>query len=213
MTNCKIVTYWDGVLHILRNPHGFTEETIREARLAAADRIERLSEVSQVERPAARADDARNWPEDFPHENGNYQRECVDCHQFFIGHKRRCVCKVCHERERPTTPRVERSLENEVLVSVMASLAAAISLLERGGKKAAPSDKMFDQMLADYRGSLERARQFLGSPSQVEQCLRELLDASYNLSAYLLNKKSVMVTEAFAIATENARVLLTKETK
>lgn len=92
--NCKIVTYWDGVLHILRNPYGFTEETIREARLAAADRIECLSEVSQV-----------------------------------------------------------------------------------------------------------------------EQCLRELLDASYGLSAYLLKEKSVMVTEAFAIATENARVLLTKETK
>jgi hypothetical protein len=40
---------------------------------------------------------------------------------------------------------------------VAASLAAAISLLERGGKsakKAAASDKMFDQMLADYRKSL-----------------------------------------------------------
>jgi hypothetical protein len=43
-------------------------------------------------------------------------------------------------------------------ISVGASLAAAISLLERGGKKAAPSDKMFKQMLVDYRGSLERAR-------------------------------------------------------
>ena len=43
-------------------------------------------------------------------------------------------------------------------IDVAASLAAAISLLERGGKKAAPSDKMFEQMLVDYRNSLERAR-------------------------------------------------------
>lgn len=48
-----------------------------------------------------------------------------------------------------------------VCINVMASLAAAISLLERGGKaakKAAPSDKMFDQMIVDYKRSLEHAR-------------------------------------------------------
>ncbi len=46
------------------------------------------------------------------------------------------------------------------MVAAVASLAAAISLLERTpkAKKAAPSDKMFDQMLADYRKSLEAAR-------------------------------------------------------
>lgn len=55
--------------------------------------------------------------------------------------------------------RVERS-QNQ-LIDVMASLAAAISLLERGGKKAAGSDKMFEQMLCDYRASLQRARQSL----------------------------------------------------
>ena len=52
----------------------------------------------------------------------------------------------------------------EVLIDVMASLDAAISLLERTPKKAAPSDKMFDQMLADYRASLERARASLADP-------------------------------------------------
>lgn len=49
----------------------------------------------------------------------------------------------------------------EALTDVGASLAAAISLLERGGKaakKAAPSDRMFDQMVKDYKASLERAR-------------------------------------------------------
>jgi len=53
----------------------------------------------------------------------------------------------------------------EELVGVAASLAAAISLLERGGKaakKAAPSDLMFDQMVRDYTASLERARAALG---------------------------------------------------
>lgn len=46
------------------------------------------------------------------------------------------------------------------IIGVMASLAAAISLLERTpkAKKAAPSDKMFDQMVVDYKASLERAR-------------------------------------------------------
>lgn len=47
---------------------------------------------------------------------------------------------------------------NGAIVGALASLAAAISLLERGGKKAAPSDKMFKQMLSDYRKSLEEAR-------------------------------------------------------
>jgi hypothetical protein len=55
--------------------------------------------------------------------------------------------------------RVEKlETRDRVLIDVASSLAAAISLLERGGKKAAASDKMFEQMLTDYRGSLNRAR-------------------------------------------------------
>jgi hypothetical protein len=46
----------------------------------------------------------------------------------------------------------------EAAIDVAASLVAAISLLEAGGKSAAPSDKMFAQMLVDYRASLQRAR-------------------------------------------------------
>jgi hypothetical protein len=49
----------------------------------------------------------------------------------------------------------------KTMLDVGSSLAAAISLLERGGKaakKAAPSDTMFDIMLNDYRASFERAR-------------------------------------------------------
>jgi hypothetical protein len=49
----------------------------------------------------------------------------------------------------------------EALVDTTAHLAAAISLLERSPKVAASSDKMFDQMLNDYRLSLERSRSVL----------------------------------------------------
>ena len=48
--------------------------------------------------------------------------------------------------------------EREKAIPVAASLAAAISLLERGGKVAAPSNKMFEQMLKDYRRSLDDFR-------------------------------------------------------
>jgi hypothetical protein len=37
-------------------------------------------------------------------------------------------------------------------------LIAAVSLLESGGKKGAPSNKMFEQMLVDYKNGVERAR-------------------------------------------------------
>jgi hypothetical protein len=36
-----------------------------------------------------------NWPEDFSHENGNYSNQCCVCHSWFMGHKRRPICKVC----------------------------------------------------------------------------------------------------------------------
>jgi hypothetical protein len=53
------------------------------------------------------------------------------------------------------------SERRDVLVDVLAHLVAAVSLLERGGKKAAPSDKMYRQMLKDYHASIERGRAFL----------------------------------------------------
>lgn len=53
-----------------------------------------------------------------------------------------------------------------ILMGLMASLEAAISLLERGGKKAAPSNKMFDQMLADYKKDLDAARAMLAAATE-----------------------------------------------
>lgn len=41
--------------------------------------------------------DERSWPEDFKHENGNYQNLCCMCGRVFNGYKRRVTCKVCHE--------------------------------------------------------------------------------------------------------------------
>ena len=42
--------------------------------------------------------------------------------------------------------------------STLANLVAAVSLLERSPKTAAPSAKMFDQMLADYNRAIDSAR-------------------------------------------------------
>lgn len=36
-----------------------------------------------------------DWPEDFPHENGNYMNRCVRCQQSFMGNKHRAICKRC----------------------------------------------------------------------------------------------------------------------
>ena len=46
----------------------------------------------------------------------------------------------------------------EALKDVLASLVATHSLLSRSPKTAAPSNKMFDQMLKDYKKSIERGR-------------------------------------------------------
>lgn len=46
----------------------------------------------------------------------------------------------------------------DALSSTTGALVAAIYLLEHGGKKAAPSNKMFAQMLVDYKKSAEEGR-------------------------------------------------------
>lgn len=52
----------------------------------------------------------------------------------------------------------ERDRLRDPFVAALAALAAAISLLERSPKTAAPSDQMFDIMLADYKGALRDGR-------------------------------------------------------
>lgn len=49
-------------------------------------------------------------------------------------------------------------VERDAFIGVLASLTAAISLLEAGGKQAAPSNKMFEMMIADYKKALDIGR-------------------------------------------------------
>lgn len=53
---------------------------------------------------------------------------------------------------------VRRPIVDDETLGMAASLAAAISLLERSPKTGAPSDKMFDMMVSDYKRSLEAWR-------------------------------------------------------
>lgn len=60
-----------------------------------------------------------------------------------------------------TAPPVTAPVLPDEIIGCIAALAAAISLLEKGGKKAAASNKMFEQMLDDYRNALESGRNLL----------------------------------------------------
>lgn len=103
--------------------------------------------VQEVLAPADRAAPEWQVPEQCPVCSGKSFAK-ID------GEQARWRCVEC----KTVTPPPAAPTGNTALVDVLASLAAAISLLERGGKKAAPSDKMFEQMLIDYRASLERGR-------------------------------------------------------
>lgn len=64
--------------------------------------------------------------------------------------------------------RAGRERMREALIIVTASLAAAKSLLERGGKKAVASDRMFEQMLIDYQKVIDVARAVLAEEQEGE---------------------------------------------
>ena len=68
--------------------------------------------------------------------------------------KRRCST-VLRDRDEAEA---ERDTLRAALMSTTASLVAAVSLLERGGIKAAPSNIMFMQMLKDYKNIIDGAR-------------------------------------------------------
>lgn len=55
---------------------------------------------------------ARDFPEDFKHENGNYYCKCSYCYQEFRGHKRRVVCKQCTEFGKYLKDLKENIIEN-----------------------------------------------------------------------------------------------------
>lgn len=64
----------------------------------------------------------------------------------------------------------------ETYKQMLASLVAAVSLLENGGKKAAASDKMFDQMLADYRKAIEAGRADWAALEQTKSTINDMFD-------------------------------------
>jgi hypothetical protein len=49
-------------------------------------------------------DPARDCEEDFSHENDRYFSECCECHETFIGHKWRFICRTCAETPREIEP-------------------------------------------------------------------------------------------------------------
>jgi len=51
---------------------------------------------------------ARDWPEDFADENGNYSVLWSICQQWFLGYKRRVACKVCATKEARPDPKPVR---------------------------------------------------------------------------------------------------------
>jgi hypothetical protein len=83
------------------------------------------------------------------------------------------VMSLRHDKEhlshKITCLRAENERLREALIDTTASLVASVSLLERGGKKAAPSDKMFAQMLVDYKNSIDRARAALEGVKEQER--------------------------------------------
>lgn len=62
------------------------------------------------------------------------------------------------------TDRTDNAVLRSVLFDVTIALTAAISLLKNGGKPAAGSDKMFDQMLLDYQAAAFRAALYFKEP-------------------------------------------------
>ena len=74
---------------LLRAAQGFPPP----APLPDRDALAQVAEVSAaLDRRCALA---RDWPEDFALENGNYMCQCMECRRSFAGYKRRVVCREC----------------------------------------------------------------------------------------------------------------------
>jgi hypothetical protein len=92
----------------------------------------------------------------------------------------------------------------DAFVAALASLAAAISLLERTprSKKAAASDKMFDQMIVDYKKALEEGRAALSAaPVAQEPVAIKLLEWRDRGPAVHPQWEAVSVVGSYFIAT------------
>lgn len=88
-----------------------------------------------------------------------------------------------------TRLRAENERLREALLDTTASLVASVSLLERGGKKAASSDRMFAQMLIDYKNSIGRARAALEGVKEPVSPWRDIESAPKDGTPILCVKK------------------------
>jgi septal ring factor EnvC (AmiA/AmiB activator) len=98
-------------------------------------------------------------------ENANLQDDLASAereraHQQ--GRADRNAAEYAREQKKREQLQAENARLREAALDALAGLVAAHSLLERGGKKAAPSNKMFEQMLCDYGAAITRTRAALG---------------------------------------------------
>ena len=85
----------------------------------------------------------------------------IENHEHFFG-VGTCDGKKLHKACSALTNLVEAHKQ------VLASLVASVSLLERGGKKAAASDRIFDLMLNDYHTAIDSGRAALAAAEELK---------------------------------------------
>jgi hypothetical protein len=100
-----------------------------------------------------RADIANQCIATLKAENAEWKRIADQAHAALAENK-----GAVHWKERAEAAQSQAAQDVETLTDLTVHLIAAVDLLERGGKKAAASDKMFAQMLLDYKASIERGR-------------------------------------------------------
>ncbi|QIG76175.1 hypothetical protein EVC24_154 [Rhizobium phage RHph_I4] len=127
-----------------REHFGYTEDAKPACLIANADRGI-LKQLREVERELANL-----W--------ASVHREGTEAARAMLAQDGRHYTQLIRAEESGYARGIRDMKQDDAIRHAVASLAAAISLLERSPKKAAPSDKMFDQMLDDYRKALDAAR-------------------------------------------------------
>jgi len=90
----------------------------------------------------------RNWTEDSEHENGSYQCKCCECGEFFIGHKRRVICKVCVTNK-----------EDNIDIDLMSKMDKNLYIQRM--KESIERSKFVDQNIKDLFNSMPEEKQII----------------------------------------------------
>jgi len=105
--------------------------------------------------------------------------------------------------------REENARLRKALIDILASLVASVDLLERGGKKAAPSDKMFAQMLVDYKNSIEQEREELileMAEELIEKMARAMCIGSDNWTKFIAEARAALAAAEPVIREQCAQI-------